>query len=181
MKENLKKMPKGGLGQLTIPVIAVALLVVFNLIRDPGFFSISITHNNYGNAVLAGNLISIINGASELAILAIGFIAMLVAEADARRRELAVLRAVGATRAQLAARLAASALKTALVGIVVGLPVGAVVGWRFAIGTASIWKGMPHYFVVPWCVVAEGAFFAVLFALAFALPTSLSLVRSRRA
>ncbi|MCR5120320.1 MAG: ABC transporter permease [Lachnospiraceae bacterium] len=72
MKENLKKMPKGGLGQLTIPVIAVALLVIFNLIRDPGFFSISITHNNYGNAVLAGNLISIINGASELAILAIG-------------------------------------------------------------------------------------------------------------
>ncbi len=63
---------KGGLGQLTIPIIAVALLVIFNLIRDPGFFSISITHNNYGNAVLAGNLISIINGASELAILAIG-------------------------------------------------------------------------------------------------------------
>ncbi|MCR4584744.1 MAG: ABC transporter permease [Lachnospiraceae bacterium] len=72
MKEKVKKMPKGGLGQLTIPIIAVALLVIFNLIRDPGFFSISITHNNYGNAVLAGNLISIINGASELAILAIG-------------------------------------------------------------------------------------------------------------
>lgn len=72
MKENKKRFLKGGLGQLTIPVIAVALLVIFNLIRDPGFFSISITHNNYGNAVLAGNLISIINGASELAILAIG-------------------------------------------------------------------------------------------------------------
>ena len=67
-----KKFLKGGLGQLAIPVIAVALLVIFNLIRDPGFFSVSITHNNYGNAVLAGNLISIINGASELAILAIG-------------------------------------------------------------------------------------------------------------
>ena len=72
MKDNSKKFFKGGLGQLAIPVIAVALLVIFNLIRDPGFFSISVTHNNYGNAVLAGNLISIINGASELAILAIG-------------------------------------------------------------------------------------------------------------
>ena len=69
MKENKTRFLKGGLGQLTIPVIAVALLVIFNLIRDPGFFSISITHNNYGNAVLAGNLISIINGASELAVL----------------------------------------------------------------------------------------------------------------
>ncbi len=115
-----------------------------------------------------------------LAILAIGFVAMLVAEADARRREFAVLRAVGATRAQLAGRLAASALKTALAGIVVGLPVGAVVGWRFAIGTASFWRGMPHYFVVPWTLVAEGACFAVVFALAFAVPTALSLVRRPR-
>jgi len=61
-----------GLGQLTIPLIAIALLIVFNLIRDPGFFEIGFSHNNDGNIVLAGNLISIINGASELAILAMG-------------------------------------------------------------------------------------------------------------
>ncbi len=67
-----KKIFKGGLGQLTIPVIAIALLVVFNLFRDPSFFSIAIQHNNDGNIVLAGNLISIINGASELAVLAMG-------------------------------------------------------------------------------------------------------------
>ena len=67
---KLKKF--NGLGQLTIPVIAIALLVIFNLIRDPGFFSIGIMHNNDGNVVLAGNLISIINGASELAVLAMG-------------------------------------------------------------------------------------------------------------
>ncbi|MBR3524587.1 MAG: ABC transporter permease [Lachnospiraceae bacterium] len=72
MKDGSKKFLKNGLGQLTIPLIAVALLVIFNLIRDPSFFGISITHNNVGNAVLSGNLISIINGASELAILAIG-------------------------------------------------------------------------------------------------------------
>ena len=61
-----------GLGQLTIPLIAIAILLIFNLIRDPSFFSIVISHNNDGNAVLAGNLISIINGASELAVLAMG-------------------------------------------------------------------------------------------------------------
>ena len=72
MKKTFKNIFQGGLGQLTIPVIAIALLVLFNLIRDPSFFSIGITHNNDGNAVLAGNLISIINGASELAILAMG-------------------------------------------------------------------------------------------------------------
>ena len=58
--------------QLMIPLIALALLIVFNLIRDPGFFSVVLTQNNLGNDVLAGNLISILNGASELAILAMG-------------------------------------------------------------------------------------------------------------
>ncbi|WP_026504875.1 ABC transporter permease [Butyrivibrio sp. NC3005] len=72
MKGKSNRISRNGLGQLTIPVIALTLLVIFNLIRDPGFFSIGITHNNYGNAVLSGNFISIINGASELAILAIG-------------------------------------------------------------------------------------------------------------
>ena len=48
------------------------MLIIFNLIRDPGFFSIETKLNNAGNTVLAGNLISIINGASELAILAMG-------------------------------------------------------------------------------------------------------------
>ncbi|MCR4586980.1 MAG: ABC transporter permease [Lachnospiraceae bacterium] len=72
MKNGTKKTFSAGLGQLTIPIIAICLLVIFNLIRDPGFFSIGIMHNNDGNIVLAGNLISIINGASELAVLAIG-------------------------------------------------------------------------------------------------------------
>ncbi len=62
----------GGIGQLLIPLVAIVLLVVFNLIRDPSFFSIGTTVNNAGTTVLTGNLISIINGASELAILAMG-------------------------------------------------------------------------------------------------------------
>jgi len=72
MKKTGNNIFRGGLGQLTIPVIAIALLVLFNLIRDPSFFSVGITHNNDGNVVLAGNLISIINSASELAVLAMG-------------------------------------------------------------------------------------------------------------
>ncbi len=72
MKSKFKNFFKGGLGQLAIPIIAICILVIFNLFRDPSFFSIAIQHNNDGNIVLSGNLISIINGASELAILAMG-------------------------------------------------------------------------------------------------------------
>lgn len=63
---------KSEYAQLLIPLIAIALIAVFNLIRDPSFFSIGLTVNNEGTTVLAGNLISILNGASELAILAMG-------------------------------------------------------------------------------------------------------------
>lgn len=58
--------------QLIVPVLSVLLIVLFNLFRDPGFFSIEITTNNAGSTVLTGNLVSILNGASELAILAMG-------------------------------------------------------------------------------------------------------------
>ena len=57
---------------LLVPIIAVMVLVIFNLFRDPSFFSIGLSTNNQGNVVLAGNLISIFNSASELAILAMG-------------------------------------------------------------------------------------------------------------
>ena len=69
IKDSLKKLLQS---QLAIPIIALTVLVLFNLIRDPAFFSIAIKKNNFGNTVLSGNLISILNGASELAILAVG-------------------------------------------------------------------------------------------------------------
>ena len=62
----------GGLGQLMIPLTALVILILFNLIRDPGFFAIKIAVNNSGNQVLSGNLISIIDSASALAIIAMG-------------------------------------------------------------------------------------------------------------
>jgi len=58
--------------QLMLPLVSILLIVVFNLLRDPSFFSIEIAKNNVGNTVLTGNLISILNGASELAVLAMG-------------------------------------------------------------------------------------------------------------
>jgi len=57
---------------LVVPLFALLLIIVFNLIRDVGFFELTVTTNNIGNTVLSGNIISILNGASELAILAIG-------------------------------------------------------------------------------------------------------------
>ena len=58
--------------QLLVPIIALLAILIFNLFRDPSFFSIKIGTNNYGYPVLQGNLISVLNGASELAVLAMG-------------------------------------------------------------------------------------------------------------
>ena len=63
---------KSSLIQLMVPLIAITALLLFNLIRDPGFFHIRMASNSQGNPVLQGNLITILNGASELAILAMG-------------------------------------------------------------------------------------------------------------
>lgn len=59
-------------GQMFIPIAALVLLVIFNLIADPSFFKITLGTNSAGNPVLSGNLITILDSGSELAILAIG-------------------------------------------------------------------------------------------------------------
>ena len=58
--------------QLFIPFAALALLVIFNLVADPSFFAVSVKENSLGNPVLSGNIISVLDNASELVILAIG-------------------------------------------------------------------------------------------------------------
>ncbi len=58
--------------QMIIPIAALLALVVFNLIADPSFFAISMGQDSTGNPVLSGQLVSILNNGSELAILAIG-------------------------------------------------------------------------------------------------------------
>ena len=58
--------------QLFIPLAALLFLVLFNLVVDPSFFRISLEPSSEGYPVLSGYLITIIDNASELAILAIG-------------------------------------------------------------------------------------------------------------
>ena len=58
--------------QLLIPLAALVVLALFNLIVDPSFFKISLGENSTGDPVLSGYLITIFDYGSELAILAIG-------------------------------------------------------------------------------------------------------------
>ena len=116
-----------------------------------------------------------------LAILSIGFVAMLVADADAARGEMATLRAVGATRLQLSWRLARGAAAAALRGMVFAVPLGALAGWLFSFKTGAIWAGLPKRFAFPLRLVLEGGAGSVAFALAVAVPTALVLVSRARA
>lgn len=58
--------------QIFIPIAALLILVIFNLIADPSFFAVTLSQNSAGYPVLSGNLITILDNASELVILAIG-------------------------------------------------------------------------------------------------------------
>lgn len=58
--------------QIFIPLAALVILAVFNFIADPEFFKITLGVNSDGNPVLSGNLMTILDYGSELAILAIG-------------------------------------------------------------------------------------------------------------
>ena len=114
-----------------------------------------------------------------VAVISLGFVAMLVASFESRRREFAVLRAVGATRFQLAKVLIGEALGVAIVGVLLGLALGAPLGWLCTTGTRAAMAnwGLPATFVVPMLIIAKGAFFSIVFALAVASPASLAIVR----
>lgn len=58
--------------QIFIPLAALLILALFNLIADPAFFKITLGYNSDGNPVLSGYLMTILDYGSELAILAIG-------------------------------------------------------------------------------------------------------------
>jgi len=114
-----------------------------------------------------------------VAVISLGFVAMLVVSFESRRREFAVLRAVGATRFQLAKVLMGEALGVAVVGVALGLALGAPLGWLCTTGTRAAMAnwGLPATFVVPMLIIAKGAFFSIVFALAVAIPASLAIVR----
>ncbi len=94
---------KNALIQLIVPLLALFLLIVFNLIRDPGFFAVGLRANNLGNMVLSGNIISVLNGASELAILAMG---MTLVTAAAKGQDISV-GAIGAIAGSVFVRVLA--------------------------------------------------------------------------
>ena len=112
-------------------------------------------------------------------VIALGFVAMLVASADSRKREFRVLRAVGATKGQLAQVLIGEALKVAGWGILIGLLGGALVGWLCTTGTRAAMAnwGIPPSFAVPLVTIAKGAVGAIVFASIVAVPTSMAIVR----
>lgn len=58
--------------QMFIPIAALLILVIFNFVADPSFFAVTLKQNSAGYPVLSGNLITILDNASELVILAIG-------------------------------------------------------------------------------------------------------------
>src|SRR5574344_2487699 len=58
--------------QIFIPIAAMLILLIFNLIADPSFFKITLGYNSAGDPVLSGYLMTILDYGSELAILAIG-------------------------------------------------------------------------------------------------------------
>ncbi len=72
MKKENSILMKIVRNQCFIPLMALLLLVVFNLIADPSFFKITLADNSAGNPILSGFLVTILDSGSELAILAIG-------------------------------------------------------------------------------------------------------------
>ena len=113
-----------------------------------------------------------------IAVISLGFIAMLVASADARRREFVVLHAVGATKLLLAMQLVREALKISLWGVVIGSAGGALFGWLFTSGTRAAMSnwGLPASFDFPVSVILQGAAGALVFALVVAVPASMVIV-----
>lgn len=78
MQNNKKSITAGEFfskifrNQIFIPIAALLLLAVFNLIADPSFYKITLGYNSAGDPVLSGYLMTILDYGSELAILAIG-------------------------------------------------------------------------------------------------------------
>ena len=76
MKEKKRKVPAIFKNQIMIPLIALVCILIVNVIVDlvfgQNFFEVTVVKNNAGDPVLQGNIISILNYGSELAILAIG-------------------------------------------------------------------------------------------------------------
>ncbi len=73
--------------KLFIPIAFLTFLILINVFINPGFLRISLGRDSTGNPVLIGNLINILNNATELVILAIG---MTLVTASSRGQDISV-------------------------------------------------------------------------------------------
>lgn len=73
--------------RLFIPIAFLTFLLLINMFINPGFLRISLGRDSTGNPVLIGNLINILNNATELVILSIG---MTLVTAASRGQDISV-------------------------------------------------------------------------------------------
>lgn len=116
-----------------------------------------------------------------IAVVSLGFIAMIIACADARKEEFLIMRAIGATRVDVAKVLTIEALKVAASGIFAGAIGGAITGWLFTFGTRQAMAnwGIPPAFSIPWKTLAVGAALSIVIVLAVAIPSALYVINRR--
>ena len=88
---------------------------------------------------------------AALALIAVGY--ALITAVRRRRKEFAVLKALGFGRGQVQATVAWQASTLALVGLVIGIPLGVLVG-RFAWNVVADNLGIGTAAVVPWVALA---------------------------
>lgn len=73
--------------RLVIPIAFLVFLLLLNIFINPSFLKISLGNDSNGNPVLIGNLINILNNATELVILVIG---MTLVTASSRGQDISV-------------------------------------------------------------------------------------------
>lgn len=91
-------------------------------------------------------------------ILALGMISMIIGLVEQSAHELAVMRAVGMTRAQLGRMLFIESLMVGLCGIALSLLSGVCIGWSFT-GWTRAWMsfgGLPATLTIPWHPLLAG-------------------------
>lgn len=119
----------------------------------------------------------------SLIVLCSGIVTLLVASFQSSAREIAVMRAVGMTRGQLARLLLGEAVATACGGIALSLLSGFCIGWTFT-GWTRAWMpfgGLPLTLAIPWATILRGIGFALLLCVTMALPPIVWLIRRQEA
>jgi len=103
-----------------------------------------------------------------LVVAALGMANLMAASVASQARQMAVLRAIGVTRGQLARIVIGEALALGLIGSAVGLALGIVLGRTSNFMTALL-SGFHPEFAVPWAMIAAGAALATTLCLLAAL------------